>query len=170
MPLRVSLSRMLMKLELLSLWWMHALRTTEWTLCHLAPSKGHSAIESMGVLLVFVGVLIHDHYKVYFRYAAHHVLCNAHHLRELQGVVDRDCNHLAGRRQRLLRPAWHLVKGYRKIGMQAMPEIIRQRIDSLFEQQERHKLKKLHIWSECVSGEAVTRSKYESFQPVQATG
>ena len=127
-----------------SLWWMHVPRTTEWTLYHLAPSKGHSAIESMDVLLVFVEILVDDHYKVYFRYAVLHVLCNAHHLRELQGVVDRDCNHLAGRRQRLLRLAWHLGKGYRKIGMQAMPEIIRQRIDSLFEQQERHKLKKLH--------------------------
>ncbi len=120
-----------------SLWWMHVLRTNEWTLYHLDPSKGHSAIESMGVLLVFAGILVHDHYKVYFRYAALHVLCNAHHLRELQGVVDRDCNHLAARLQRLLRLAWHLSKGFRKIGMQAMPEIIRQRIDSLFEQTAR---------------------------------
>lgn len=57
----------------------------------------------MGILLTFAGILVHDHYKVYFRYAAAHVLCNAHHLRELQGVVDRDCNYLATRLQRLLR-------------------------------------------------------------------
>ena len=87
----------------------------------------------MGALLVFAGILVHDHYKVYFRYAAYHVLCNAHHLRELQGVVDRDCNHLAARLQRLLRLACHLSKGFKKIGMNAMPESIRQRIDSLFE-------------------------------------
>ena len=74
-----------------SLWWMHVLRSEKWTLYHLDPSKGHSAIESMGVLLTFAGILVHDHYKAYFRYAALHVLCNAHYLRELQGVVDRDC-------------------------------------------------------------------------------
>lgn len=117
-----------------SLWWMHVLRTEKWTLYHLDPSKGQPAIESMGILLTFVGILVHDHYKLYFRYAALHVLCNAHHLRELQGVVDRDCNHLAARLQRLLRLACHLSKGFKKIGVSAMPENIRQRIDSLFEQ------------------------------------
>ncbi len=54
------------------------------------------------------------------------------HLRELQGVVDRDCNYLAARLQRLLRLACHLRKGFKKLGMKAMPEIIRKRIDSLF--------------------------------------
>ena len=116
-----------------ALWWMHVLRTEKWTLYHLDPSKGHSAIESMGILLVFAGILVHDHYKVYFRYAAAHVLCNAHHLRELQGVIDGDCNHYAARLQRLLRLACHLSNGFRKIGMEAMPEVIRQRITSLFE-------------------------------------
>ncbi len=116
-----------------SLWWLHVVRSEEWTYYHLDPSKGHEAIEAMGVLLVFAGILVHDHYKVYFRYAAIHVLCNAHHLRELQGVVDRDCNYLAARLQRLLRLACHLRKGFKKLGMKAMPEIIRKRIDSLFE-------------------------------------
>ncbi len=116
-----------------ALWWMHVLRTDKWTYYHLDLSKGHSAIETMGILLIFAGILVHDHYKVYFRYAAAHVLCNAHHLRELQGVVDRDCNYLAARLQRLLRLACHLSNGFRKLGMKAMPESIRQRISSLFE-------------------------------------
>ena len=116
-----------------ALWWMHVLRSEKWTLYHLDSSKGHSAMESMGILLTFAGILVHDHYKVYFRYAAAHALCNAHHLRELQGVVDRDCNHLAARLQRLLRLACHLSNGFRKIGMKAMPEPIYQRISSLFE-------------------------------------
>ena len=89
------------------------LRNNQWTLYPIDPSKGHSAIGAMGILLMFTGVLVHDHYKAYFRYAAIHVLCNAHHLRELQGVVDRDCNHLAARLQRLLRLACHLAKGFK---------------------------------------------------------
>ena len=39
-----------------SLWWMHVLRSEKWTLYHLDPSKGHSAIESMGILLTFAGI------------------------------------------------------------------------------------------------------------------
>ncbi|WP_252178549.1 IS66 family transposase [Endozoicomonas sp. 4G] len=123
-----------------ALWWMHVLRTEKWTMYHLDPSRGHSAIESMGILLAFAGILVHDHYKAYFRYAALHALCNAHHLRELQGVVDRDCNHLAARLQRLLRLACHLSNGFRKIGMKAMPEVIYQRIASLFERTARRAL------------------------------
>ncbi len=116
-----------------TLWWMHVMRTDQWTLYHLDPSKGHSAMEKMGVLLLFCGVLVHDHYKAYFRYAAAHALCNAHHLRELQGVIDRDGNYLAARLQRLLRLAWHLTKGFRKAGMQSMPEVICKRIEAVFE-------------------------------------
>ncbi len=105
-----------------SLWWLHVVRSEEWTYYHLDPSKGHEAIEAMGVLLVFAGILVHDHYKVYFRYAAIHVLCNAHHLRELQGVVDRDCNYLAVRLQRLLRIACHLRNCVQsKLGIKDMP-------------------------------------------------
>ena len=52
-------------------------------------------MDAMGILLTFAGILVHDHWKSYFAYAAVHVLCNAHHLRELQGVVDRDANKLA---------------------------------------------------------------------------
>ena len=77
---------------------------------------------------MFRGILVHDHYKAYFRYAAEHALCNAHHLRELPGVVDRDSNYLAAQLQRLLRLACHLSKKFRNSGMTAMPEIISKRI------------------------------------------
>jgi len=44
----------------------------------------------MGVIPDFVGVLCHDHWKPYFNYGCIHALCNAHHLRELQRVVEQD--------------------------------------------------------------------------------
>ena len=37
----------------------------------------------MGVLPRFKGILCHDHWKPYFKYDCTHILCNAHHLREL---------------------------------------------------------------------------------------
>ncbi|MTI11772.1 IS66 family transposase [Sansalvadorimonas verongulae] len=112
-------------------WWLHVLRSEYWTLYHLNPKRGRVAMDAMGVLLLFTGVLVHDHWKPYFHYGVMHTLCNAHHLRELQGVIDRDCNRYAGRMMRLLQFSWHITKGFRKIGVAAMPALILVRIERL---------------------------------------
>ena len=51
---------------------------------HLDQKRGQEAMERMGVLASFKGQLVHDHWKSYFVYLCTHVLCNAHHLRELE--------------------------------------------------------------------------------------
>lgn len=115
-------------------WWLHALRSEHWTLYHLSPRRGREAMDAMGVLPLFTGVLMHDHWKSYFHYKVIHGLCNAHHLRELQGVVDRDCNPLAARMMRLLRYSWHITKGFKKVGMVSMPVVLQERIENLYQQ------------------------------------
>ena len=45
-------------------------------------------MEEMGVISSFKGVLCHDHWKPYLGYGCRHALCNAHHDRELQWVID----------------------------------------------------------------------------------
>ena len=46
-----------------------------------------------GILPHFTGTLVHDHWKPYYTYThCGHSLCNAHHLRELEWVID---NHPA---------------------------------------------------------------------------
>jgi transposase len=42
----------------------------------------------MGIIPEYKGVLVHDHWKPYLGYDCEHGLCNAHHLRELQWVID----------------------------------------------------------------------------------
>lgn len=69
--------------------WIHTASDGFWT--HLVPHKnrGRIAIEEIGIIPNFKGFLVHDHYKPYYTYEkCTHVLCNAHHLRELQGVID----------------------------------------------------------------------------------
>ncbi|MFK0573862.1 transposase, partial [Endozoicomonas sp.] len=99
---------------------------------YLSEKRGCKAMDAMGILLTFAGVLVHDHWKPYFTYAAVHVLCNAHHLRELQGVVDRDGNHLALRMMKLLSLSWHYCKGFKTVGMMLMPSAIRDRIEDIY--------------------------------------
>jgi transposase len=44
----------------------------------------------MGVLPFFDGMLCHDHWKAYFQFGSGHVLCNVHHLRELERAKDQE--------------------------------------------------------------------------------
>ena len=58
-----------------------------------------------GALLSGVsGIVVHDHWKPYFTMeGVEHSLCNAHHLRELQALMDIEGEAWARRMQRLLR-------------------------------------------------------------------
>ena len=57
---------------------------------------------AMGVIPNFTGKLVHDHWKPYFTYLCTHVLCNAHHLRELERAYEQDGQKWAKRMKRLL--------------------------------------------------------------------
>jgi len=70
--------------------WIHCLCNESLTLFHADEKRGKDAMDRMGVLPEFEGKLIHDHWKPYFKYICSHVLCNAHHLRELQRAHEQD--------------------------------------------------------------------------------
>lgn len=57
---------------------------------HRARRPGPRPIKAAGVLPVFTGIAVHDGFTPYRRYGAAHQLCNAHHLRELDGLLDAD--------------------------------------------------------------------------------
>ncbi len=64
-------------------YWLHVASTDQITHYHIDPKRGHTAMDEMGVLPDYQGVAVHDHWGSYYRYHCQHVLCNAHHLREL---------------------------------------------------------------------------------------
>lgn len=73
--------------------WLHNLSNGQVTLYHADEKRGKDAMDRMGVLPFYTGYLCHDHWKPYYRYKdVIHVLCNAHHLRELERVIEED-NH-----------------------------------------------------------------------------
>lgn len=64
--------------------WLHVAATTEAVHYTVHARRGHEAMEAAGILPHFQGVAVHDHWSPYWRYTkCQHVLCNAHHLREL---------------------------------------------------------------------------------------
>ncbi len=73
-----------------SLWWLHSASTDKLTLLGAYARRGTTAMADLGVLPTFAGTAVHDGFFPYRRYDATHALCNAHHLRELVAVTDRD--------------------------------------------------------------------------------
>lgn len=68
--------------------WIHVLATNKLTFYYPHPKRGREAMIEMGVIPDYGGVLVHDHWKPYLGYDCKHALCNAHHIRELQWVID----------------------------------------------------------------------------------
>jgi transposase len=70
--------------------WLHNASNPEFTFFSPHAKRGTEALDEIGILPQFTGTLCHDHWKPYFKYGAHHALCNAHHLRELERAWEQD--------------------------------------------------------------------------------
>jgi transposase len=71
------------------LWWLHVACSNGLTYYFAHPKRGQAAIDEMAILPEFTGKAIHDGWKSYAGYDCEHFLCNAHHLRELQFILER---------------------------------------------------------------------------------
>jgi transposase len=70
--------------------WLHCVSNDDWTYFLPHEKRGVDAMNEMGILPNFHGILCHDHWKPYFKFDCEHALCNAHHLRELQRAWEQD--------------------------------------------------------------------------------
>jgi transposase len=70
--------------------WLHSASNTEFTFFHPHGKRGSEALDEIGILPAFAGILCHDHWKPYYQYGGFHALCNAHHLRELERAWEQD--------------------------------------------------------------------------------
>ncbi len=82
--------------------WLHCSSHDRWTHFRVHAQRGTQAMNEIGILPRFNGILCHDHWKPYFTYACLHALCNAHHLRELERAWEQDQQVWAQRMKALL--------------------------------------------------------------------
>lgn len=69
--------------------WAGVYATKEHILYELLNKRGDHCLDEAGILAFFIGILMHDHFKAYYRnLAATHSECNPHVLRYLQAVID----------------------------------------------------------------------------------
>jgi len=72
------------------LFWTHVASTEQATYLEVHAKRGREALDEIGILPKRKGKIVHDGYRSYTQYPdAEHVLCNAHHLRELVFVEEQ---------------------------------------------------------------------------------
>ncbi len=90
--------------------WIHVCSSGDITLKFLHPKRGQEAMQAIGVIPRYGGVIIHDCWASYLAYDhCEHGLCGAHLLRELTFIVDADGYAWAANMKRLLQQTCWLV-------------------------------------------------------------
>jgi hypothetical protein len=90
--------------------WIHVYSAGEITCKFLHPKRGSEAIDAIGVIPRYGGVIIHDCWASYLAYAhCGHGLCGSHLLRELTFLVDSNAYRWAANMKRLLHNTCILV-------------------------------------------------------------
>jgi transposase len=84
--------------------WLHVACTPLLAFYRVSSKRG-------SLLTGLSGCIVHDHWKPYFTLDnVVHALCNAHHLRELQALIDIEKEDWSGQMQRLLHRAHHVAQ------------------------------------------------------------
>jgi hypothetical protein len=90
--------------------WIHVCSAGDITLKFLHPKRGREAIEAIGVIPRYGGVVIHDCWASYLAYDhCGHGLCGSHLLRELTFIVDANGYAWATNMKRLLQETCSIV-------------------------------------------------------------
>jgi transposase len=73
--------------------YVHNYSTPDYTYYSIHPRRGTQAMEDIGILPLYQGILVHDRFLSYDKYLkSQHALCNAHLLRDLKSVQEEDFN------------------------------------------------------------------------------
>jgi transposase len=98
--------------------WLHVACTLWLTFYRVSPKRG-SLLDGV------TGIVVHDHWKPYYTMTGVlHALCNAHHLRELQALIEIEKEPWAHRMKRLLRQACHATNLARERGTPLKPSLV----------------------------------------------
>jgi len=114
--------------------WLHTAGNSAATYNTVHAKRGQDGTDANGVLKNFTGVAVHDCWSPYFKYEnARHALCNAHLLRELQGVIDNTKQKWAEQMQQLLGEMKKTVDDFKEAGETELPDLMLKLFDDEYE-------------------------------------
>lgn len=70
--------------------WIHVASSSILTYYMIHEKRGRVAMDAMNIIPNYNGILVHDHWTPYNHYDCKHSYCNAHILRELNGVSEKE--------------------------------------------------------------------------------
>jgi len=115
--------------------WVHVASTKEMTFYHSNKARGSIAHEAGKVLPLYKGIAVHDFYSSYLKIDCDHALCNAHLIRELTSVLDRDETQIWAKSLiRLLVTAKRMVQIACNSGKLTLSKVALSRIDEKYDQ------------------------------------
>ena len=90
--------------------WIHVYSSGDITIKFLHQKRGKEAIEFIGVIPLYGGIIIHDCWASYLSYGhLEHGLCGSHLLRELTFIIDFNVYRWAKKMKRLLQRVCKMV-------------------------------------------------------------
>ena len=104
-------------------YWIHVCAGGPITVKGLHRNRGCEAINTLGIIPRYGGLIVHDCWKAYLTYTqCKHQLCGAHLLRELQAVTDSNAYPWARKMHKLL------LIARRQIGQRPQDRAAKQRL------------------------------------------
>lgn len=108
--------------------WLHVAATGQHTYYFAHHNRGREAMDAMGVLADYKGIVMHDYWKSYLDYECAHALCNVHHLRDLTYCEEQEGSRWAGQMKSLLLQMKQQVDECKERGGAALPLPQRQKL------------------------------------------
>ena len=69
-------------------YYIHNISNNLYTLQYVNKKRGTEAVKEFGFLEKYKGILVHDHFSMYYNYGCDNAECNVHTLRYLKGVSE----------------------------------------------------------------------------------
>ena len=115
--------------------WIHTACTEQYTYLSYSAKRGWQGMAEAGVLNVFAGIAVHDCWKPYWRFEGiTHALCNAHLLRELNGIKENNPRQTwPGRFMDLLLDMLKAVKRMKAKGKDSLSRYYHQKFDKQYD-------------------------------------
>jgi transposase len=101
--------------------WLHVAATEQCTFYFAHENRGRQAMDAMGILGSYEGIVMHDYWKSYLDYECTHALCNAHHLRDLTYCEEQEGSRWAAEMKTLLLEMKQQADECKERGLEALP-------------------------------------------------